>query len=64
MFNVGSLSTNLKCGLLNCKVTFANEEQEIGGIVSSLSACRTRESIPSKRAMQESPVPKQRPTVM
>ena len=33
MFNMGSLSTNLKCGLLNSKVTFANEEQEIGGIV-------------------------------
>ena len=32
--------------------------------MSSISACRTRESIPSKRAMQESPVPKQRPTVM
>ena len=34
MFNMGSLSTNLKCGLLYSKVTFANEEQQIGGIVT------------------------------
>ena len=44
-FNMGSLSTNLKCGLLNSKVTFANEEQEIGGIVTW---------VPSRRVVQES----------
>ena len=43
MFNMESLSTNLKCQpplavFIALKVTFANEEQEIGGIVTRLPA--------------------------
>ena len=61
-FTMGSLATNLKCGKSYIRKRGARNWWNC--YMSSISACRTRESIPSKQAMQESPVPKQRPTVM
>ena len=51
MFNMGSLSTNLKCQpslaiLLALNLEFANEAQDIGGIVTRL---------PPQRGLQYSP---------